>query len=168
MAKCKWQNFFLQRMGTDENGSTYPVCESVKTWGIWCKDIPFILAGDVKDVAKRTWNDEHGDDEYLGKEGLYLEAYTMKVKLGCKKIPAGNTAGIPAVDDVKQNVENFLKYLRESGMMKLYSSHTRIGRRNVRLESVSDDAKWKSEDGEEWLIFEMTFKVNDPVTDIIL
>jgi hypothetical protein len=54
-------------------------------------------------------------------------------------------------------------------MMKMYSSHTRIGRQKVRLESVSDNAKWKTDDeGKEFLVFEVTFKVNDPVTDITL
>ncbi|MBQ9655976.1 MAG: hypothetical protein IJV38_08140 [Prevotella sp.] len=164
----KWQNFFLQRMGTDENGSTYPVCESTKTWGIYCKAIPFKVYEKAKEPAKRSYPDEHGDDEYIGPDGLYLEAYTMKVELGCKKMSAGNAAGTTAVDDVRQKVGIFLKYLRESGMLNLYSSYTRIGRQNVRLDSVSDGAKWKSEDDNEFLIFEITLKVNDPVTDIEL
>ena len=85
----------------------------------------------------------------------------MKVEFGCKKMSS--------VNDVRQKVGLFLKYLHESGMMKMYSSHTRIGRQKVRLESVSDNAKWKTDDeGNEYLVFEVTFKVNDPVTDITL
>ena len=58
-----WKNFFLQRMGKDENDSDYPVCESVNKWGIFCKDIPFKMFEKVKDPAKRSWYDEDGDDE---------------------------------------------------------------------------------------------------------
>ena len=53
-------------------------------------------------------------------------------------------------------------------MMKMYSSYTRIGRQYVRLSSVDDKATWKTDNGEEWLIFSVTFKVNDPVTDVTI
>lgn len=155
----KWNNFFLQRMG-----SGYSVCESVATWGIWCKTIPFKIMDKVKDPAKRTWYDEHGDDEYISSDGLFLEAYTMKVEFGCKKVNSSKAS----VADVRQKVGTFLEYLRTAGMMKLYSSYTRIGRQEVRLESVSDNAKWVSDENGEFLIFEVTFKVNDPVTDVTL
>lgn len=164
----KWQNFFLQKMGEDAYGVSYPVCESVSSFGIYCKTIPFKLFEKVKEPAKRSYYDEHGDDEYIGAGGLRLEAYTIKVEFGCKKQPTVNTAGTVAVADVRQKVGTFLEYLRESGMLKLYSSYTRVGRQYVRLESVPDNAKWKSEGDDEWLIFEVVFKVNDPVTDVVL
>lgn len=160
----KWNNFFLQRMGVGTGNVPYPVYESVATWGIFCKSIPFKLIDKVKAPSKRTWYDEHGDDEYVSSDGLYLEAYTMKVEFACKK----GTDGMASVSNVRTNVGNFIKYLRESGMLKIYSSHTRIGRQEVRLDSVGDNAKWISDDNMEFLIFEVTFKVNDPVTDITL
>lgn len=160
----KWNNFFLQRMGVNSNNAPYPVCESVATWGIFCKSIPFKVFDKAKAPAKRSWNDEDGDDEYIPSSGLFMEAYTMKVELACKK----GSDSMASVDNVRTNIGNFLAYLRQSGMMKLYSSHTRIGRQNVRLESVGDSVKWKSDDNGEFLIFEVTFKVNDPVTDITL
>lgn len=156
----KWRNFFLQQMGTGTGGSSHAVYESVATWGVWCKSIPFKIFDKVKAPAKRTWYDEHGDDEYIPSEGLYLEAYTMKVEFGCKKMTS--------VNDVRQKVGQFLEYLRSSGYMKLYSSHTRIGRQNVRLDSVSDNATWKTDDEGEFLVFEVTFNVGDPKTDITL
>ena len=161
---AKWQNFFLQLMGTDSNDAEYPVCESVATWGIFCKKIPFKILDKVKEPAKRSWNDEDGDDEYIPKDGLRIEAYTMKIEFGCKKMTAEKFD--VAVNDVREKVNTFISYLKK-GHMKMYSSHTRIGRQNVRLDSVSDSAKWITDDNEEFLIFEVTFKVNDPVTDII-
>lgn len=167
---AKWRNFFLQKSGVDTNGSPYPTCESVATWGVWCKEIPFVIYDKVKAPAKRTWNDEHGDDEYVPADGLFLEAYTMKVEFGCKKMNQlrdGSTT-ISDVEDVREKVGLFLDYLRQSGMMMMYSSYTRTGRKDVRVDSISDDAKWVSEEGVEFLIFEVTFKVNDPVTDVEL
>ena len=155
----KWNNFFLQSMGYD--GSTpHSVYESVSTWGVWCKDIPFLVFNKTKDPAKRSWYDEHGDDEYIPDGGLYLEAYTMKVEFGCKLMSG--------VNDVRTKVGTFLEYLRTAGKMKMYSTYTRIGRQDVRLESVGDKATWKSDQNGEFLIFEVTFKVNDPKTDITL
>ena len=119
----KWNNFFLQRMGVNSNNAPYPVCESVATWGIFCKSIPFKVFDKAKAPAKRSWNDEDGDDEYIPSSGLFMEAYTMKVELACKK----GSDSMASVDNVRTNIGNFLAYLRQSGMMKLYSSHTRIG-----------------------------------------
>ena len=165
----KWRDFYVQRMGTDGEGLEYPVCESVAAWGIFCKSIPFKVFEEVKEPAKRSYFDEHGDDEYIPSTGLFLEAYTIKVKLGCKLLAGKDqTKFNKSVSDVRQSVGDFLAYLRSSGMIKLYSTYTRIGRQNVRLESVSDNATWQSDDQGEFLIFEVTFKVNDPVTDVVL
>lgn len=164
----KWNNFIVQRMGYSTGTTPYPVYESVNQWGIFCKSIPFKIMEKVKEPAKRGWYDENGDDEFIPSGGLYLEAYTMKVEFACKKMSASSDWGSPAVSDVRQKVGQFLSYLKTSGMIKLYSTHTRIGRQNVRLESVSDDAKWKSDGGQEFLLFSVTFKVNDPATDVTL
>ena len=153
-------------------------------WGVWCKDIPFKLWDKAKEPAKRSWNDEHGDDEYIPSTGLWLDAYEMTVEFGCKildsAIGSSSDEEVAHVDDVRTAVGSFLEYLRQSGMMKMYSTHTRIGRQNVRFVSVSDDAHWETEvhyetiNGvrtevkEEFLIFKVTFKVNDPKTDITL
>lgn len=166
-----WQNFYLQRMGTDGTGATYPMYESVARWGVWCKDIPFKIFEKVKEPAKRTWNDEHGDDEYISPGGLWLEAYEMEVEFGCKKMTtAVGGEEVAYVSDVRKAVGDFLEYLRQSGMMKLYSSWTRTGRQEVRLVSVSDDAHWEPSDngGQEFLVFKVRFKVNDPKTDVVL
>lgn len=164
----KWNNFIVQRMGYSTGTTPYPVYESVSQWGIFCKSIPFKIMEKVKEPAKRTWYDENGDDEYIPSGGLYLDAYTMKVEFACKKIGASNVFDSAEVADVRQKVGLFLSYLKTAGMIKLYSTYTRIGRQNVRLDSVADDAKWKNDGGQEYLVFSVTFKVNDPVTDVTL
>jgi len=168
---AEYNNFYLQRMGTTPLNAAYPVMDSVENFHVWCKDIPFQVYGKVKEPAKRAWYDEHGDDEYISGSGLFMEAYTMTVELGCraKDTVEQNVVTSTAKENVKGYVKTFLDYLRTAGMMKIYSAHTLIGRQNVRLESVSDKATWQQgEDGYWFLIFEVTFKVNDPVTDVTL
>ncbi len=167
----RWQNFYIQKSGAGE-----VAIESVDTWGVFCKNIPFVLYGDVKEPAKVEYYDEHGDDEYIGSEGLYLKSYSIEVEFGCKKMDS-TTFG--TVDDVRECVAEFLEFLRSAGLFKLYSSYTRIGRQNVRLESISDNAKWISNGEwrvvnnerkyvitEEILVFKVKFKVNDPKTNV--
>lgn len=168
----RWQNFYIQKTGQSETAK-----ESVATWGVFCKSIPFVMANKVKEPAKRSWNDEHGDDEFIGVDGLYFEAYEMEVEFGCKKMASG-TFG--TVTDVQANVKTFINFLRTAGLFKLYSAYTRIGRQNVRLESIDDKAKWVSNGEwrtvnnnrtfvvtEEFLVFKVKFKVNDPITNIV-
>ena len=107
----------------------------------------------------------------LTPDGLYLESYDMEVEFGCKKM-AGTQSGdvMASVSDVRNSVGTFLEYLRQSGFMKMYSGWTRTGRQNVRMDSVNDDAHWEPDegDGQEFLVFKVKFKVNDPSTDVTL
>ena len=162
---AEWRNFYIKKMGTGN-----PTKESVLDFGVWCKTIPFKIMEKVKQVPSRSWHDQHGVDEFIPEGGLMLDAYTMKVEFGCKKMKQlhDGSTNIPAVTDVRSKVATFVEFLRTSGMMMLYSSYTGIGRQNVRLESINDNAKWKNQGGEQWLIFEVVFKVNDPYTDITL
>lgn len=159
----KWNNFLIQKMTAENVINTNPVYESVEDFGIWCKSIPFKLFGKVKQPYGNTWKDEEGDDEYLPDE-LLLEAYTMEVEFGCKKTST--------VTDVREKVSEFLDYLRgkdgTGARLKIYSTYTRIGRQDVRLDEVSDDCEWYSEEDGEFLVFKVVFKVNDPDTDITL
>lgn len=159
---ANWQNFYLQKMSS----TSEPVYESVNRWGVFCKEIPFALAGDMKKPAKNEWYDEHGDDEYIADGGLYMEAYTMEVEFGCQVLETGNRFNV-IVEDVRANVASFLQYLRTSGMMKMYSSYTGVGRQSVRLDSYND-GEWINDNGITMLVFKIKFKVNDPVTEMVL
>ena len=52
--------------------------------------------------------------------------------------------------------------------MKLYCDYTKIGRQNVRFVSIGEDATLVRDANGDLLITKITFKVNDPVTDITL
>ena len=164
-----WQNFYIQKMGTEVSGTPYPVFESVNTWGVWCKDIPFKLYERVKAPAMRSWNDEHGDDEYVPSTGLYMESYEIEITFGCKILTSLFADEETAyVDNVRNAVKAFLDYLRASGMMKIYSTWTRTGRQYVRLSEFPETVKWVpgSTGNTEFIIFPVKFKVCDPVTEV--
>lgn len=117
----------------------------------------FYGGGTVKDVPKRDWYDEDGDDEFVPDEQKY-KAFEMEVKFGYKGDINTANAKLKALQD----------YLN-GGTMKVYDSYNRIGRQNVRFESISDDAELvRSDTDGDILVITVKLKVNDPVTEVEL
>ena len=136
------------------------VVETIKDFDIYCSKIPFKTFSDVKDPSKRDWYDEHGDDEYLPDSGLKMKAYKMDVDFCCK-----GTKG-----SVNAKINSFLAYLNGSDgsgvEMKMYCTLTKIGRSGVRFNKISDNAVLDRSDDGDILKFTVSFKVNDPVTEV--
>lgn len=139
------------------SGST--VYETVADFEMYCMDIPFIIFGEAKELPKNEWKDENGDDEYIPST-LCMESYEMTVKFAYK--------GTEKSANTKINA--FLRYLTgidgSGAEMSMYSTYTQIGRRNIRFVKVSDDAELIRDKNGDILMFEVTFKVNDPTTNI--
>lgn len=137
------------------------VVDPFDDWGIVCKDFPFKLYGEAKELPSQDWHDEHGDDEYIPSE-LRISAYEIDVEFVYKGDM--NTANT--------NIMAFLDYLTGKGgtgaELMVYDTYTRIGRQGVRYVSVDDDIFWRQEEGGDVVVFVVTFKVNDPTTDITL
>lgn len=131
------------------------VVDTIQSFGMYCMENPFRTCSDVKEPSKRTWYDEHGDDEYIPEEGLYMSAYENKVKFGFDG----------AAYSANEKLKSFLDYLR-GGTMKMYCEFNGIGRKNVRLKSIDPDLVRDVSGNEDILIVSMTFKFNDPVTDV--
>lgn len=137
------------------------VVDTLDDWGIVCKDFPFKLYGEAKELPSNGWKDEDGDDEYIPKE-LKIAAYEVDVEFAYKGDM--NTANT--------EIRGFLDYLTGRGgtgaELMVYDTYTKIGRQGVRFVSVDDDVFYRQEDSGDVVVFAVTFKVNDPVTDIIL
>lgn len=137
------------------------VVDTFDNWGIVCKDFPFKLYGEAKELPSTDWKDEDGDDEYIPSE-LKIASYELEVEFVYKGDM--NTANT--------NIKAFLDYLTGRGgtgaELIVYDTYTKIGRQHVRFVSVSDDIFWRQEEGGDVVVFVVTFKVNDPVTDITL
>lgn len=143
---------YLQR---EKDGAE--VKDTIESFGMYCMENPFKTCSEVKEPTKRTWYDEHGDDEYISpNEGLYMAAYENKVKFGFYGFSYG----------ANEKLKSFLEYLR-GGMIKMYCEFNGTGRQHVRLKSVDPTLYRNIQLNEDLLIVSMTFKFNDPVTDIV-
>lgn len=164
----RWRAFFiLNNMAykgiyfqKEKEGSL--VKESVSDFGIWCKDFPFKIFGEAKELAITDWKDEDGDDEFIP-DVIRIKAYDIDVEF-CYK---------GEVNSANVKINDFLNYLtgRDGGgvSMKVYDDYTGIGRQKLRFKSTSKDAEIVRNDTDgDIIIFNVTFKVNDPVTNVIL
>lgn len=141
------------------------VVDTLDNWGIVCKDFPFKLYGEAKELPSHDWKDEDGDDEYIP-DVLPIAAYEMEVEFAYK----GN------MFTANSNIKGFLDYLTgregDGAEFMCYDTFTRIGRQKMRFVSVSEDIFHRDQNNSEYgcdvIVFSVTFKVNDPVTDITL
>jgi hypothetical protein len=137
------------------------VVDTLDNWGIVCKEFPFKLYGEAKELPSHDWKDKDGDDEYIPSE-LPIAAYELEVEFVYK----GD------VNSANGNIRGFLDYLTGRGgtgaEFFVYDSYTKIGRQHVRYVSVGEDVFHRQEDGGDVVVFNVTFKVNDPITDITL
>ena len=139
----------------DKSGTS--VVETIGDFGLYCVDIPFKPAGDVKDVVSRDWKDDNGVDEYIPADGLKMSAYEIDVKFGYK----GNKLG------ANKAISSLLSCLT-AGYVSIYDTYTGIGRQKVRLVKLNDNAELVRDDDGDILIFSVTLKVCDPITNISL
>lgn len=154
----KYYKYYVQKeTGKPSTTPQATVRELGEDFGFYETESKFYGGNAVKEVAKRDWHDEDGDDEFVPSEQKY-KAFEMEVKFGYKGDQFSANAKLKALQD----------YL-SGGTMKVYDSYNRIGRQNVRFEEISDDAELvrDSEDGD-ILIITVKLKVNDPRTSIIL
>lgn len=137
------------------------VKDTIADFDIYCADMPFKPFVEAKEPSKRDWLDEHGEDEYLPEGGLKMKSYTMDVKFCCKGDKFSSNKKII-------NFINYLVGLDGTGVeMKMYCTWTKIGRTGIRFDKLSDKAELvRGEDGDT-LVFTITFKVNDPLSDIV-
>ena len=79
---------------TTENA---PVKDSLVHFGIVCTEFPFKPGGETKDLPKRDWSDEDGEDTYIP-DKLPLKAYDLEAEM-CYKGDLG-TAYDKIMDEV--------------------------------------------------------------------
>lgn len=156
------------------------VVNSYTTWSIACCKVPFSAGGKTKELPKREWYDEHGDDVYIpGK--MMMEAYDVEFELGC--VVNGNALNLSAA---LEKITSFRKWLTGNDDLsqhpegtgaefKIYSPYSTIGRQGCYLLEISDEEphlQLKESAGnvykENVLTFKVKFRVTDPVTDITL
>ena len=141
-------------------------------WGIVCAKVPFRAGGKTKDLPKRSWNDEDGEDVYIPAK-LPMEAYDAEFEMAYK---GQELATNPFdLDLAFTKINAFCKWLTgndsESGtgaMLTIYSPYSTIGRRGCYLLEINDETphvQLKQENGNLYHENVVTFKVRCRVTD---
>lgn len=149
----RYYKFYIQK---ESDGAA--VMETGAEFEVYETQCKFYGGGEVKDLPKREWYDEHGEDEFVPDE-MKFKSQEMEVKFSYK----GNK------NSANNVIRTFMSYLSTGGSMKIFDEYNQIGRQNVRFVSISDDAELVRNDSEgDILIFTVKFKVNDPVTNITL
>ena len=152
---------FIQNISGDDTS-----VHQLSDWCIEALSLSLPIASNVKEPSKNTWLDEEGDEEYIP-DHLYMQAYEMTWELGCR--------GIDEISAGK-HVKEFLVWLSNGGLKKIYVPHAKYGRTNVRLSSYSQKLDIYDRvillDGverkEHLMTFTIKLKVNDPVSDVTI
>lgn len=137
------------------------VAKNTIEWGLVAKVNPYPLLPNPKQPYSNSWNDENGDDEWC--EKMYYESIEFTVSFYIK---AFDSEGKTAKELVRNQIDDFFAYIRD-GEFRIYDSYNGIGRRKVRYAGYEEDQFISRSD---WAkaIFSIKFKVNDPVTRMVL
>ncbi len=145
-----YKPFFVQKM---KSGYTK---KNSLDWGIAIKKFQLDYYPEMKDIPKNDWYDQDGDEEFIP-DVPYYKAYESDIEF----VYQG------ATDTGIGNITNFLDYISRNGYNYIYDSYSKVGRQNVRYVKMSDAKMYRS-GGNEYIIFKVTLKFNDPKTIITL
>lgn len=167
------RNILLIRKG--EEGS---VVNSFTEWSIACAKVPFKAGGTVKELAKRDFPDEHGEDTFIPKK-LVFEAYDAEFEMAyagqeLASNPFNLSLAFAQIDSFKKWLSGNDEEEGSGAELFIYSPYTTMGRKCY-LKEISDEephVQLKQERGnlynENIVTFKVTFRVIDPMTNVTL
>lgn len=155
------------------------VYSSLDDFNIACLNFPFKMFGETKEFYSVDWKDENGVDTYFPAAAL-IEPYEMEVEFGY--IGQAVSSGTPNLHLAASAAFSFYKFLTGNDELggsgtelTIYSPFTNIGRGGIYAKKMSDELPrfmLKQERGnlynENVLTFKVTFKVCNPLTQIVL
>jgi hypothetical protein len=138
------------------------VVDIYETYHIAVETFPFKIMPEVKPIATRDWPDEDGVDAYYGRK-RQMKDYDMDVVFLYKGTHK----------TMKSDLQSFIYFLNGRNadaigyMLAIYDEHVQLGRKNIRVEKISNDLYLDDDSDSETLAkFSVTFHVDDPVTDV--
>ena len=165
-------------MQTSFDGLTYtkgtPI-DTLASYNVVCKEFPFKLYPETKDVVTNNWRGSHGLDVYIPAENK-IKDYDIDVQF----LYLGTHA------QMRTQIEQFFKFLHglagpvvisgnsttvtppAGARLAIYDEYTQIGRKDVRVASIEPGGWWDMPDFDTDAIadFKVRFHVYDPVTDV--
>lgn len=130
--------------------------DTLQKYGLYIKSAPFTIRPKPKNIIEQDWKDEDGSDVYLP-ETIFHEPYEMTLEFIYFR--ADGMANV--------NISAFVKEI-EGKWLQMYESYTQIGRRAIYMSECDDSPTFKRRGLRDFAQFKITFKVNDPDTDIKL
>lgn len=130
-------------------------------YGLVAQAQPFPENYEVKDPYKNDWKDEHGDDEYVAQ--LFFKAFEYTVKFFIKAYP--DITNEKSAVAVMNGLRDAFRAKLVPGEFKIWDSWQEKGYQQVRyVKEVVEDRHVCDEYA--WMIFSVTFKINDPNTGV--
>ena len=133
------RNILLIRKGDDGE-----VVNSFTEWSIACCDVPFKAGGTVKELAKRDFPDEHGEDTFIPKK-LVFEAYDAEFEMAyagqeLASNPFNLSLAFAQIDSFKKWLSGNDEEEGSGAELFIYSPYTTMGRKCY-LKEISDEEK---------------------------
>lgn len=147
------------------NGSTYSnvgsAVDTQASFHVVCQEFPFKHLPETKELPKRDWYDEHGEDVYMPTDGLKFKAYDLEVKF----------LYVGTQSNMQTELKGFIEFIygqnsNGSPLLAIYDEYTKTGRRGIYVDSV-DNELIAYDDVNPSVIgqFKVKFHVTDPNTD---
>lgn len=152
-------------MQTNYNGISYtkgtPI-DTLSTYNIVCREFPFKLFPETKDVVTKNWKGSHGADAYIPSVNI-IKDYDLEVQF----LYLGTHA------QMRTQIEQFVKFLHGmvgnvGARLAIFDEYTQMGRKDIKVVSVDFGEWWDIPDYDTDAIadFKVKFHVYDPVTDV--
>jgi len=132
-----------------------------KEYGLIAKSTPYPALPTPKDPYKNTWHDEDGDEEY--NEVMHYESFELSVSFYLKTF---DDAEGTSEKSMRRQLDSFFSKIRQGEFM-IYDSYLGLGFSGVRYSGFKEDSIKRRKN---WtrVIFSVTFKVNNPLSRVVL
>lgn len=128
-----------------------------ESYGLWIKHVPYMMFPKVKDIVTQNWADEQGEDTWLPTAGIVNEAYDLSVDF----------VYLAKDGMANERIRAFIERIRGK-WLKIHDGYTNIGRQGVYLQEFDQEPTFLRRGLRDVVIFKVSFRVNDPNTNIVL
>lgn len=151
--------YFLKPTTSSDGGINWEeplIFETNDNWNIVCKEFPYDILGEAKDLPKVDWVDYDGVEVYLPKEGgLPLKAQNVELEFVC------------CSDDARADVVKFRDFITgrdKSGVrLGVYDSYTGLSGIDIIYQKFKPDIYWRREGTKEIVTFKVEFLFTKPM-----
>ncbi len=153
-----------KRLLIKQNYSGSQVIDTLEQFNVACQEFPYKNLPEIKDLPKRDWPDENGEDIYIPSSGLRFKAYDIDVKM----------LYVGTESNMSTQIKSFIDFLygRNTGgnpSLTIYDEYTKTGRQGVIVTNVDNELFVYDDVNTEAIAqFKVKFRVTDPINNVVL